>query len=98
MDRKAIVQMIIEKGLASGTDIEKKSIAELMDILSQDGYSSTAEVDIYSGRGVGVASVYGAVRACQGTLEITTERGQGTTFIITLPRSEASGQTGLKAV
>jgi chemotaxis protein histidine kinase CheA len=98
MDRQHIVQMLIEKGLGSRADIEKKSITELIEILSSDGFSSTREVDLYSGRGVGVASVYAAVRNCQGQLEIKTAQGQGTEFIITLPRQKETPPAGLKAV
>ncbi|HET9236365.1 MAG TPA: 7TM diverse intracellular signaling domain-containing protein, partial [Oligoflexus sp.] len=90
MDRRQIVQMLIEKGLAGSGDIETKSISELIEILSSEGFTSTREVDLYSGRGVGVASVYAAVRECQGDIEIKTVQGQGTEFVITLPRGKES--------
>ncbi len=98
MNRQQIVSMLIERGLASLNDIEKKSISELIEILSSEGFSSTREVDLYSGRGVGVASVYAAVRDCQGTVEIKTHPGQGTEFIILLPRHGEYRAAGLKAV
>jgi signal transduction histidine kinase len=98
MDPKQIGQMLVEKGLASMDDIEKKSISELIEILSSDGFSSTREVDLYSGRGVGVASVYAAVRECQGHMEIKTSQAQGTEFIITLPRSKDVQTANLKAI
>jgi chemotaxis protein histidine kinase CheA len=88
--------MLIEKGLAGMGDIEKKSISELIEILSAEGFTSTREVDLYSGRGVGVASVYAAVRDCQGHMEIRTIEGQGTEFIINLPRLKETGLTNLK--
>lgn len=98
LDRKQLVQMLIEKGLAGMGDIEKKSISELIEILSAEGFTSSREVDLYSGRGVGVASVYAAVRDCQGHMEIKTIEGQGTEFVITLPRKQESVTSGLKAV
>jgi signal transduction histidine kinase len=98
LDRKHLVQMLIEKGLAGMGDIEKKSISELIEILSAEGFTSSREVDLYSGRGVGVASVYAAVRDCQGHMEIKTIEGQGTEFVITLPRKQESVPSGLKAV
>jgi chemotaxis protein histidine kinase CheA len=96
MDRKHLVQMLIEKGLAGNADIEKKSISELIEILSSEGFTSTREIDLYSGRGVGVASVYAAVRECQGQLEVKTVQGQGTEFVMTLPRAQDASVTNLK--
>jgi chemotaxis protein histidine kinase CheA len=98
MDRSHIVQLIVEKGLAGVHDIETKPISELLEILSLDGFSTSKEVDLYSGRGVGVAAVYGAVRACNGRMDIITGPGQGTEFIITLPRDEEPLSPNLKAV
>lgn len=98
MDRGHIVQLIVEKGLAGVHDIETKPISELIEILSLEGFSTSKEVDLYSGRGVGVAAVYGAVRACQGRMDIITGPGQGTEFIITLPRDEEPLSPNLKAV
>jgi signal transduction histidine kinase len=97
MDRKHLAQMLIEKGLAGTGDIEKKSISELIELLSAEGFTSTREVDLYSGRGVGVASVYAAVRACKGHMDIKTATGQGTEFVISLPRIQELA-SGLKAV
>jgi signal transduction histidine kinase len=98
MDRNHIVQLIVEKGLAGVHDIESKPISELIEILSLDGFSTSKEVDLYSGRGVGVAAVYGAVRACHGVMDISTVPGEGTEFIITLPRDEEPVTPNLKAV
>ncbi|WP_141732847.1 7TM diverse intracellular signaling domain-containing protein [Oligoflexus tunisiensis] len=97
MDRQHIVQMLLEKGLAGSDDIEKKSISELLEILSSEGFTSTREVDLYSGRGVGVASVYAAVRECRGQMKVETKQGQGTEFIITLPRIKENQPASLKA-
>jgi chemotaxis protein histidine kinase CheA len=98
IERNQIVRLIVEKGLAGTQNIENKSLSELIDILSHDGFSTSTEVDLYSGRGVGVAAVYGAVRACRGRMDIKTEPGQGTEFIITLPRDEELLTPNLKAV
>jgi signal transduction histidine kinase len=98
MDRHHIVQLIVEKGLAGVRDIESKAVSELLEILSLEGFSTSKEVDLYSGRGVGVAAVYGAVRACHGRMDVATEPGQGTEFIITLPRDEEPFTPNLKVV
>lgn len=44
------------------------------------------------GTGLGLASVYGTVRNHQGTLEVVSTPGEGTTFHIYLPASDSSQQ------
>ncbi len=42
----------------------------------------------FTGRGLGLAAVLGIVRGHGGTLELNTDRGEGTTFTLLFPRSE----------
>lgn len=57
----------------------------LLDIICASGFSTRAEADRISGRGVGMDVVRGTVRELGGTLDVDTEPGRGTTFTITLP-------------
>jgi two-component system, chemotaxis family, sensor kinase CheA len=59
--------------------------ARLVDVLTAPGFSTRMEADRASGRGVGMAVVKDAVQELGGTLEVTTEEGQGTRFSIRLP-------------
>ncbi|WP_265266687.1 chemotaxis protein CheA [Spirulina subsalsa] len=57
----------------------------LLDILCTPGFSTKEQVDLTSGRGVGMAIVKNTVRELGGLLDLTTEVGQGTCFRIQLP-------------
>jgi two-component system chemotaxis sensor kinase CheA len=59
--------------------------AALLDVLCADGFSTRSEVNMSSGRGVGMAVVRSAVRGLGGELSVQTSEGQGTRYIIELP-------------
>jgi len=42
----------------------------------------------FTGRGLGLAAVLGIVRGHDGTLELTTRQGEGTTFTLLFPRAD----------
>jgi signal transduction histidine kinase len=46
------------------------------------------------GEGIGLASVKALVRALGGRIEVSSQPGVGTTFIVTLPREPVTGRGG----
>jgi chemotaxis protein histidine kinase CheA/CheY-like chemotaxis protein len=85
----------------SGIDLEQLQIAavahgllaadaspapqQLMSLLFVSGFSTRAEVTETSGRGIGLDVVRTAVEDLGGSVDIETEAGVGTRFVITLP-------------
>jgi len=74
----------------------------LLKILCASGFSTREDVDLASGRGVGMAVVQATVRELGGNLSLDSEEGRGTRFTIRLPLTlaitetfivEAAGQT-----
>ncbi len=61
------------------------SDAEIDALLFLPGFSTASTVSALSGRGVGMDVVKSAITALGGRIAITSERGRGTTFTISLP-------------
>jgi chemosensory pili system protein ChpA (sensor histidine kinase/response regulator) len=75
---KAVERGLLDAG-ASVTD------DELIQFILQPGFSTAAKVTQVSGRGVGMDVVHSEVKQLGGTMSVSTERGQGTSFVIRLP-------------
>ena len=58
---------------------------DLLELISQPGFSTREAADRGAGRGVGMGAVQEAVRDMGGELTMRTEPGQGTTFTLRLP-------------
>lgn len=81
------VDAVAARARASGMPVPEAGLdaRALLDIICASGFSTRAEADRASGRGVGMAVVRGTVEELGGTLALETVAGQGTTFRITLP-------------
>lgn len=61
------------------------SPAQLTEFIFEPGFSTTAEVNELSGRGVGLDVVRSQLQALRSTVHVTSVPEQGTTFTLTLP-------------
>jgi two-component system chemotaxis sensor kinase CheA len=59
--------------------------ATVLSLICAPGFSTRDESDRASGRGVGMSVVQAAVNALSGTLDLETEKGTGTRFVLELP-------------
>lgn len=83
LDRDAIVKKARAMGLvAEDAELKEKDI---FDLIFEPGFSTAAEVTDISGRGVGMDVVRKNIENLRGRIEIQSERGRGTAFIIRLP-------------
>ncbi len=84
IDRAAILARARRDGLVDGSaDVLTDDV--LLRVLARPGFSTAEAVSGVSGRGVGVDVAMTRVRALGGTLEVRTEVGKGTTFLIRVP-------------
>ncbi|MEO8088728.1 MAG: chemotaxis protein CheA [Gemmatimonadales bacterium] len=84
IDRERILEKARREGLATA-DVDTLTDDLLVRVLARPGFSTAAAVSGVSGRGVGVDVAMTRVRALGGTLEVRSELGRGSTFLIRVP-------------
>ena len=83
LDTDAIRRQAIENGLlAAEAELPESDIIQFV---LEHGFSTQSEVTQISGRGVGLDVVIKEVKNLGGSLDIDSQRGKGTTFVIRLP-------------
>jgi two-component system chemotaxis sensor kinase CheA len=75
----------VEKGLAMPDEIAAMSDRDIMRFIFNPGFSTAAVVTDVSGRGVGMDVVRTNIEKLNGTIDIESEKNQGTKIIIKLP-------------
>ena len=68
-----------------GPHVEALSDDQLLRVLARPGFTTADAVTAVSGRGVGIDVVMTRLRALGGSIEIRTEPGKGTAFVLRLP-------------
>ena len=89
MDVERLKALAVERGLLTAEAARDLPEREALLLSTAPGLSTAASVTDISGRGVGMDAVKRAVEAVGGTLEITSRRGLGTTFKLSLPLTVA---------
>ncbi|MFY0641853.1 MAG: chemotaxis protein CheA [Bermanella sp.] len=83
LDTDRILSKAVEKGLvAEGANLSQEQI---FDLIFQPGFSTADVVSDLSGRGVGMDVVRRNIAALNGSIEVSSERGRGSRFVIRLP-------------
>ncbi|MDK2798560.1 MAG: two-component system, chemotaxis family, sensor kinase CheA [Clostridiales bacterium] len=85
IDTEKVKQKAIEKGLVNKDIANSLSQKEIIDFLFKPSFSTADKVTDVSGRGVGLDVVKTKIEALGGVVEVETEQGKGSKFIIRLP-------------
>ena len=89
MDPERLAAMAVSRGIVSAQEAAAMTIQERLALIWRPGFSTAKSLTTVSGRGMGMKSVQDDINSLQGRVEIQSEVGKGTTFVILLPRSLA---------
>jgi len=89
IDPRAIKLKALEKNLISEDKADSLSDQQAIDLVFLPGFSTAKEVSDLSGRGVGMDVVRSAVEKINGTVTLTSRKGEGTLVRLSLPLSMA---------
>ena len=85
MNAEKLRAKALAKGLISNEEANTMDERQSLNLVFLPGFSMAAKVSDVSGRGVGMDVVRTNIQKLNGSIEIKSELGKGTTFIISLP-------------
>ncbi len=85
IDTEKIVKKAVEKNILTEAEAEKLPQRDIINLIFKPGFSTAKKITDVSGRGVGMDVVHSNISKLNGTVDIKTEIGKGSTFIIKLP-------------
>jgi two-component system chemotaxis sensor kinase CheA len=80
-----IKKKALEKGIVTQDEAENYSQKDWVNLLFKPSFSTADKVTDISGRGVGLDVVKTKIEALEGVIEVETEEGKGSRFVIRLP-------------
>jgi len=98
IDPDKLSRKAIDKGLVTEEQVAAMSQKEILDLIFLPGFSTKEKATDLSGRGVGMDVVRTNIRKLNGLIEIRSEVGRGSEFILKLPLTLAIIQSLLVEV
>lgn len=98
IDTDRVGRKALEKGLVTEEQLAGMSQRELFDLIFLPGFSTKDKANDLSGRGVGMDVVKTNIKKLNGLIEIKSEKGLGSEFILRLPLTLAIIQSLLVEV
>jgi chemotaxis protein histidine kinase CheA len=86
-DLATVKERVVRSGLATPEAVAALTAEELIELSFLPGVSTAPEVSALSGRGIGLPAARASIEAAGGRIELTTERGRGTTVVLRLPKA-----------
>ena len=85
LDYQGLLRKAVERGIVSATASQNMSPQQICQLIWEHGLSTASQVTEVSGRGVGMDIVKSKVEGLNGSVELASQPGQGTTLTIELP-------------
>jgi len=98
IDTDRVGRKAIEKGLITEEQLAAMTQREMFDLIFLPGFSTKDQASDLSGRGVGMDVVKTNIKKLNGLIEIKSEKGMGSEFILRLPLTLAIIQSLLVEV
>lgn len=85
IDPDKVAAKAVEKGLVTQAQLANMGTREILDLIFLPGFSTKEVTTDLSGRGVGMDVVRTNIKKLNGIIEIRTELGRGSEFLLRLP-------------
>jgi len=85
LDRDRILRKCLEKGILTAADAEGMTSQQIYQMIWEPGLSTAEKVTEVSGRGMGMDIVKSKIEELNGSVDVASEPGRGTTISIKLP-------------
>jgi two-component system chemotaxis sensor kinase CheA len=89
IDPEVIKAQALSKGFYSEEKLNAMSREEIINIIFEPNFSTVEVIDLTSGRGMGLSIVKNKVADLAGSVQVETQVGKGTTFLIQFPISRS---------
>jgi len=77
----------LRKGVVTERELELMIVEDIYELIFEPGFSTAENISQTSGRGVGMDVVRTNYKRVGGSVDILSEPGKGTSFIVTLPQT-----------
>jgi two-component system chemotaxis sensor kinase CheA len=92
IDRERVKAVAVDRGVIDAGRAAQMTDQEAIEIIFMPGFSTAKEITGTSGRGVGLDVVRENIQQLGGHVEVRTEAGKGTEFVLSMPLSLATSR------
>ncbi len=85
INEERVREVAVQRGLLTADEARELPTREAQNLIFTPGFSTARSISELSGRGVGLDVVKTNIASLSGLIDVHSERGNGTTFEITLP-------------